>query len=76
MKKYLEVSNKWIKLKEKGIKAPKARKFPRCRVEMADQRGVNSPFLKLIASTNQNKCRIKTIGLAKTTPLYLSYQAP
>ena len=25
---------------------------------------------------NQNKCGIKTIGLAKTTPLYRSSQAP
>jgi hypothetical protein len=25
---------------------------------------------------NQNKCGIKTIGLAKATPLYLSLQEP
>jgi hypothetical protein len=38
--------------------------------------GVNSPFLKLSAPSNRNKYRIKTIGLAKTTHLYLSSQAP
>ena len=38
--------------------------------------GGEQSFLKLIASANRNKCRIKTIGLVKTTPLYLSSQAP
>ena len=33
--------------------------------------GDKQSFLKLIAPANQNKYRIKTIGLAKTTPLYL-----
>jgi hypothetical protein len=35
---------------------------------------VNSPFYKLITPANQNKCGIKTIDLAKTTPLYLSFK--
>ena len=43
---------------------------------MTDERGVNLSFLKLNAPANQNKYGIKIISLAKTTPLYLSYQAP
>jgi hypothetical protein len=31
--------------------------------------GVNSPFENLNTLANQNKCEIKLIGLAKTTPL-------
>ena len=37
--------------------------------------GMNSSFKKLTAPANRNKCGIKTIGLAKTTPLYLNSQA-
>ena len=33
-------------------------------------------FLKIIAPANRDKCGIKTIGLVKTTLLYLSSQAP
>ena len=39
-------------------------------------RGGEQFFLKLIALANRNKCEIKLIGLAKTTPLYLLLQAP
>ena len=38
--------------------------------------GGEQSFLNLIASANQNKYGIKTIGLAKPTPLYRSSQAP
>ena len=38
-------------------------------------KGGEQSFLNLIALANQNKCGIKTIGLAKTTPLYRSSQA-
>ena len=33
-------------------------------------------FLKLILSAHRNKCGTKIFGLTKTTPLYLSSQAP
>ena len=46
----------------------------RCRVEMTYQNDEQS-FLKLIALAKRNKYGIETIGLAKTTPLYLSSQA-
>ena len=39
-------------------------------------RGGELSFLKIITSANQNKCGIKTIGLAKTTPLYLCSLVP
>ena len=39
-------------------------------------KGGEQSFLNLIALANRNKCEIKTIGLAKTTPLYRSSQAP
>ena len=43
---------------------------------MTTRGGVNSPFLKLIASANRYKCGIKTIGLTKTTPLNICSLAP
>ena len=38
--------------------------------------GGEQSFLKTIAPANRNKCGIKSIGLAKTTPVYLSSLAP
>ena len=49
---------------------------PMCKVEMADQRGGEQSFVKLIASANRNKCGNTTIGLAKTTPLNICSIAP
>ena len=43
---------------------------------MADQRGGEQSFLKLIASANRYKCGIKTIGLPKTIPHYIYSLAP
>ena len=39
-------------------------------------RGGEQSFLKLITSANRNKCGIRTIGLVKTTPIYLCSLAP
>ena len=43
-----------------------------CRVEMVDQRGVNTSFYNIKhCRLTEKKCGIKLIGLVKTTPLYL-----